>query len=48
MKMTPKTNEKPLGSVQAFAEAAECLRTIAHPVGLRIVQLLLQGRYTVG
>ncbi|WP_283433088.1 ArsR/SmtB family transcription factor [Neorhodopirellula lusitana] len=31
-----------------FAEAAECLRTLAHPVRLRIVQLLLQGRYTVG
>ena len=28
--------------------AAECLRTLAHPVRLRFVQLLLQGRYTVG
>jgi DNA-binding transcriptional ArsR family regulator len=34
--------------VQAFAEAAECLRTLAHPVRLRVVQLLLHGRYTVG
>jgi DNA-binding transcriptional ArsR family regulator len=39
---------KPAGDVQAFAEAAECLRTLAHPVRLRVVQLLLHGRYTVG
>lgn len=48
MKTIQKSNEKPLGSVQSFAEAAECLKTIAHPVRLRIVQLLLHGRYTVG
>ena len=29
-------------------EAAECLRTLGHPVRLRIVQMLLQGEYTVG
>lgn len=28
--------------------AAECLKTLAHPQRLRIVQLLLAGRYTVG
>lgn len=39
---------KPSGSPKAFAEAAECLKTLAHPVRLRIVQLLLHGRYTVG
>ncbi|WDQ18063.1 ArsR/SmtB family transcription factor [Rhodopirellula sp. P2] len=39
---------KPAGNVQAFAEAAECLKTLAHPVRLRIVQLLLHSRYTVG
>ena len=32
----------------ALAEAAECLKALAHPVRLRMVQLLLQGRYTVG
>ena len=32
----------------AFAEAAACLRTLAHPVRLRMVQMLLKGRYTVG
>lgn len=40
--------KKPRGSVKAFAEAAECLKLLAHPVRLRIVQLLLHGRYTVG
>ena len=29
-------------------DAAECLRTLAHPHRLRMVQLLLQGRYKVG
>ena len=37
-----------MGSVEDFAQAAECLRSLAHPVRLRIVQLLLHGRYTVG
>jgi DNA-binding transcriptional ArsR family regulator len=50
--MTAKTTShkttKPSGSVAAFAGAAECLKTLAHPVRLRIVQLLLHGRYTVG
>lgn len=44
---SPKT-AKPFGSVHDFAEAAECLKTLAHPVRLRIVQMLLHGRYTVG
>jgi ArsR family transcriptional regulator, zinc-responsive transcriptional repressor len=44
----PTKTAKPAGSVQSFTEAAECLKTLAHPVRLRIVQLLLHGRYTVG
>lgn len=32
----------------ALEQAAECLRTLAHPHRLRMVQMLLQGRYTVG
>jgi DNA-binding transcriptional ArsR family regulator len=40
-------DRKPAGSVQAFVDAAECLRSLAHPVRLRIVQLLLHGRYMV-
>ena len=43
-----KRKAKPAGDPQAFAQAAECLKTLAHPVRLRIVQLLLHGRYTVG
>ena len=43
-----KRNSKPAGDPQAFTQAAECLKTLAHPVRLRIVQLLLHGRYTVG
>ena len=43
-----KSKTKPAGDPAAFAQAAECLKTLAHPVRLRIVQLLLHGRYTVG
>lgn len=43
-----KSKTKPQGDPAAFAQAAECLKTLAHPVRLRMVQLLLQGRYTVG
>lgn len=43
-----KSKPKPSGSPEALAEAAECLRTLAHPARLRMVQLLLHGRYTVG
>jgi len=32
----------------ALEQAAECLKTLAHPHRLRMVQMLLQGRYTVG
>jgi DNA-binding transcriptional ArsR family regulator len=28
--------------------AAECLRTVAHPCRLRMLQMLLSGSYTVG
>ena len=37
-----------LTPLDALAQAAECLRTLAHPHRLRMVQMLLQGRYTVG
>ncbi|MBX3417948.1 MAG: winged helix-turn-helix transcriptional regulator [Pirellulaceae bacterium] len=52
--MAPKTTpmktktKKPQMNPAAFAQAAECLKTLAHPVRLRIVNLLLAGdRYTV-
>jgi DNA-binding transcriptional ArsR family regulator len=35
-------------SLEALNEAAECLRTLAHPHRLRMVQMLLNGEYTVG
>lgn len=44
----PKKKSRPIGDPAAFAQAAECLKILAHPVRLRMVQLLLQGRYTVG
>jgi DNA-binding transcriptional ArsR family regulator len=34
--------------MEALAEAAECLRTLAHPHRLRMIHLLLAGEYTVG
>jgi DNA-binding transcriptional ArsR family regulator len=37
-----------LTSLAALGQAAECLRILAHPHRLRIVQLLLGGRFTVG
>lgn len=45
--------QKPLKSpkllpMEALMQAAECLKTLAHPHRLRIVQMLLHGRYTVG
>src|SRR5437660_11837603 len=39
MKLTP---------LPALGQAAECLKTLAHPHRLRMVQMLLRGRYTVG
>jgi DNA-binding transcriptional ArsR family regulator len=37
-----------LTNLEALKEAAECLRVLAHPHRLRMVQMLLQGQYTVG
>jgi DNA-binding transcriptional ArsR family regulator len=34
--------------LEALEQAAECLRTLAHPHRLRMVQLMLNGEYTVG
>jgi DNA-binding transcriptional ArsR family regulator len=49
MKTASKAAKEPeLTSLDALAEAAECLRTLAHPHRLRMVQMLLRGRYTVG
>jgi ArsR family transcriptional regulator, zinc-responsive transcriptional repressor len=45
--MSARTKIK-LTSLEALGQAAECLRTLAHPHRLRIIQMLLQDRYTVG
>jgi DNA-binding transcriptional ArsR family regulator len=37
-----------LTELEALSEAAECLRTLAHPHRLRMVQMLLQGDFPVG
>lgn len=39
---------KRLTDLESLAKAAECLRTLAHPHRLRMIQMLLQGDYTVG
>jgi DNA-binding transcriptional ArsR family regulator len=42
------TTKNKLTEMEALAQAAECLRILAHPHRLRIVQMLLQDEYTVG
>jgi DNA-binding transcriptional ArsR family regulator len=37
-----------LTPLESLEEAAECLKTLAHPHRLRMVQMLLRGHYTVG
>lgn len=37
-----------LTDLKALGQAAECLRLLAHPHRLRMIQMLLQGDYTVG
>jgi DNA-binding transcriptional ArsR family regulator len=37
-----------LTPMKALVQAAECLKTLAHPHRLRMIQMLLRGRYTVG
>jgi len=37
-----------LTRMDALEQAAECLKTLAHPHRLRMLQMLLRARYTVG
>ena len=46
--MATRTKKQKLTPMPALEQAAECLKTLAHPHRLRIVQMLLRGRYTVG
>ncbi len=46
--MTAMAKTPKLTPLEALEQAAECLKTLAHPHRLRMVQMLLRGRYTVG
>ena len=46
--VSAKTKEVPLVAMDGLEQAAECLRTLAHPVRLHMVQLMLRDRFTVG
>lgn len=46
--MKPTQKQLDLIDLESLAVAAECLKTLAHPHRLRMVQMLLAGRYTVG
>ena len=49
MTATAKTPKLPtLTPLEALEQAAECLKTLAHPHRLRMIQMLLRGRFTVG
>jgi len=46
--MPARRSQTRLIPLDALDMAAECLRTLAHPHRLRMVQMLLQDDYTVG
>jgi DNA-binding transcriptional ArsR family regulator len=46
--MTAAKETPPLLELGKLEQAAECLKTLAHPHRLRMIQMLLRGRYTVG
>jgi DNA-binding transcriptional ArsR family regulator len=48
MRARTAVRPKPLTNLAAMTEAAECLRTLAHPHRLRMVQMLLRVEHTVG
>lgn len=44
----PKSARAKLTPLESLEEATECLRTLAHPHRLRMVEMLLQEDFTVG
>jgi DNA-binding transcriptional ArsR family regulator len=40
--------QKKWTDLEALGQAAECLRVLAHPHRLRMIQMLLAGEYSVG
>jgi len=47
-KTKSKRGRKRLTPLAALQQAAECLKVLAHPHRLRMVQMLLREQYTVG
>lgn len=43
-----QTRRLELVRLERLQQAAECLKTLAHPVRLRMVQMMLHAEYTVG
>jgi DNA-binding transcriptional ArsR family regulator len=43
-----KLRQLKLTDLNALGAAAECLKILAHPHRLRMVQMMLQGKFTVG
>ena len=48
MALLKRRKSKKLTNIDKLSQAAECLKTLAHPHRLRMVQMLLNERYTVG
>ena len=46
-KMKPTKKKLDLLPDEAFAKAAECLKVMAHPVRLKMVNVLMQGEFAV-
>ena len=43
-----EANLSPLLAMHQLERASDCLRTLSHPVRLRIVQLLIRDQFSVG
>lgn len=48
MTSTTSSGSQAVLGLEVLGQAAECLRTIAHPHRLRMIQLMLAGEHTVG
>ena len=46
--MNDQGKSRTLTPLDCLEQAAECLKTLAHPHRLRMIQMLLRGRYRVG
>jgi len=48
VKKKAAASKPPQANLESLKQAAECLRILAHPHRLRMVQMLLAGRFMVG